>query len=491
MKLYGEEVNTDRAVVDYRDGLKPVARRLIWSAYAIARVRPVKAARIVGDTMGRYHPHGDLALYGALVTQVNAEVHTFNGDGNWGTLIDPPAAMRYPEAALSEYGRSFLHPHYRPVMDMVSNYDKREKEPLCLPSLFPNVLMNSTIGIGVGTSAAIPSFTPPSLLKVMVRLLDGEKLTASDYAKSLEFFDPWGAKAVKSKANAASIKAFITSSKGSVTWTAPLKVDREKKRITMEAFAPNTRIETIPAKAPKKPKPGLIDRIRMLPERPDVFSVNGGLGYVIQAKRTLNYPEFDKMVSTVERMLTKPVKYEINVTERNPSPGPEEYKTAFFSLSVEKLIHKWLVYRIQLEKKSLVERVRVQKEHIDYTKLLIYAADKLDVIFKGLRTSDPDSFLVKHLRITPEQAKQILALRVRQLSKLDQDQLKLKLVELQKLLKDLERRTRSPKKEVRDFLDRCSSLFKLERSKMGHWHWVLTKIDNVKDTEVEAVSQEA
>jgi hypothetical protein len=80
---------------------------------------------------------------------------------------------------------------------------------------------------------------------------------------------------------------------------------------------------------------------------------------------------------------------------------------------------------------------------------------------------------------------------VRQLSKLDQDQLKLKLVELQKLLKDLERRTRSPKKEVRDFLDRCSSLFKLERSKMGHWHWVLTKIDNVKDTEVEAVSQEA
>ena len=95
MKTYGTEVNLERSVPDYRDGLKPVARRIMWATNQIKDSK-VKAARVVGDTMGRYHPHGDTSLYGAVVNMVTAPVNTMKGVGNWGTLVDPAAAMRYP-----------------------------------------------------------------------------------------------------------------------------------------------------------------------------------------------------------------------------------------------------------------------------------------------------------------------------------------------------------------------------------------------------------
>lgn len=415
------------------------------------------------------------SIYGALVTQVNSPVNTFTGIGNWGTLIDGPAAMRYTEARLSPYGKTFLAANYTPVMDKVWNYDKKEMEPLCLPALLPNVLFNGTNGIGVGINSVLPSFTPASLLGVMVRLLDGEKLTPMDYVKSLEFFDPWGAKAVlKGKANTERVLAMMTSPSGSVLMTSPLRVEREAKRIIMENFTPGVRLETIPAKkgSNKPPRYGLIDNIKLLPERPDVTSIRKGFGYIIQAKKSLNFAEFDRLVEKIQKMATTSVSFNINVTERTPTENGN-YEVGFMSLSIPQLIQKWLIFRIKLERASLEVRVQNQKAAIAYTKLLIYACDHLEVIFKSLRTADPRAYLVKHLRITEAQADQILDLKVRQLSKLDQDALKEKLKEQIAQLKDLERRLKQPKVEVRNFLARCATLFVLERAKMGHHHWQL------------------
>ena len=490
MFKYGSEVNLDRAIVDYRDGLKPVSRRLLWAAHGIASADKVKSARVVGETLGRFHPHGDASAYSALVTMVGDPVNPITGIGNWGTLIDGAAAMRYTESKLSNYGRTFLQRHYLPVSDKVHNYDQSELEPLCLPALLPNVLLNGNVGIGVGTSAVIPAFTPPSLLKVMVRLLDGEKLTPQDYVKSLEFFDTWGAKFVKTAENRKRFLTLMTTPKGSVQFTAPMVVNRDSKQIVMESFTPSVRLETIPAKkgSNASPKYGLIDHIKMLPERPDVRSVKKGFGYVIQARKTMNFVEFDKLVDKIQKMVTKSQSYEINVTERSKRDD-SNYDVKFMAFSIPELIRAWLIYRIKLEKASLELQVKNQKAAIAYTKLLIFACDKLDVIFKSLRTPNPRAYLVKHLQITETQADQILDLKVRQLSKLDQDALKEKMREQMLQLKALEQKLRQPKTEVRNFLEKCASMFVLERAKMGHMHWQLQNPSQKASKEVTAEAE--
>lgn len=487
MFTYGSEVNLDRAIPDYRDGFKPVSRRLLWVGYKIAMNGQVKSARLVGDTMGKFHPHGDASIAGALATQVTSPVNTFDGTGNWGTLIDSPAAMRYTEAQVSAYGKTFVGRNYLPVMDQVWNYDQSEKEPLFLPALLPNLLFNGDTGIGVGTRTVIPSFTPESVLKTMVRMLDGEELTPTDFAKGLKLFEPWGAQVVKSRENFKRLVALMTTPKASVQMTSPLVIDRENKRLTMTSFTPGVRLETLwpPKNSTKPPKYGLIDSIRALPEKPEVLSIKRGFGYNIQARKTMNFVEFDKMVLKIQSMVTSTQKYEINVTERVARPDDSgNYDVGFFTLSVPELMKKWLIYRIKLEKASLAQRVLRCEEAIAFTKLLIYACDNLDTIFKALRTPDPRAYLVKHLKLTPAQADQILDLKVRQLSKLDNDALKLRLKEQIAELKALQGKLKKPKTEVRNFLEMCSGMWALEAHDMGHSHWVL------KAPRKEAVSQE-
>ena len=178
---YGVAVNEDRSVPCNIDGLKPVARRVLWAAYSMgsrANGKPVKSARIVGEAMGKYHPHGDKAIYDTMVGMVNATVGSMYGQGNWGTLSDPtPAAMRYTESKLNKYSESvFFDNFYLPAIDYVPNYDGMNKEPLVLPALLPNLLLNGTFGIGVGVSTSIPSYTLKSLMKVIKKALKGETI---------------------------------------------------------------------------------------------------------------------------------------------------------------------------------------------------------------------------------------------------------------------------------------------------------------------------
>ena len=177
MTIYGQEVNLERAIPDFRDGLKPVVRRSLWALSQIGIDSRIKAARIVGDTLGKYHPHGDASCYSAVVNIVNSPVPTIEGEGNWGTLVDPPAAMRYTNASMSFYGKMFFGKNYRPVTELVHNFDRTHKEPLVLPALLPNLLFNGSQGIGLGLITSIPAFTPGSVLKMMVRILEKEDLS--------------------------------------------------------------------------------------------------------------------------------------------------------------------------------------------------------------------------------------------------------------------------------------------------------------------------
>src|SRR4051794_1685438 len=161
---YALSVVTGRALPDARDGLKPVQRRILYSMYHDANLtidrKAAKCAKIVGDVMGNYHPHGDGAIYEALVRQAQAwvmRVPLVHGEGNFGSVDgDPPAAYRYTEAKLTAAAEALLGELGQDTVDLRDNYARTKEEPTVLPSQFPNLLVNGTAGIAVGMATNIP-----------------------------------------------------------------------------------------------------------------------------------------------------------------------------------------------------------------------------------------------------------------------------------------------------------------------------------------------
>src|SRR6186713_3622684 len=160
---YAMSVIVGRALPDVRDGLKPVHRRILFAMQEANNVwnRPyVKCARVVGDVMGKYHPHGDLSIYDTLVRMAqpfSLRYPLVDGQGNFGSVDDdPPAAMRYTEARLSKIATEMLRDIDRDTVDFGPNYDESRREPVSLPSRVPNLLVNGSTGIAVGMATNIP-----------------------------------------------------------------------------------------------------------------------------------------------------------------------------------------------------------------------------------------------------------------------------------------------------------------------------------------------
>ena len=395
---------------------------------------------LVHNCIGRYHPHGDASVGGAITTMVQANVPVLSGKGNWGSLIDPAAAIRYTNCTLSNYGWSFFNPDYinKQVTSFVPNYDDSTFEPVSLPALLPNVLLNGGEGIGVGTTTMLPTFTPESVAKCLQRLLKGDKLKAEDFAKELKFTYRYGGRLVSTRENKKAILAMFTGSTASVQFESNLEVDRDGKAIEIDDWPQGLN--------PLK----FIAKIRGFPEVDQAYNHKGATGFRIEMKKDHNYAQFDKLVEKVQKATQVRRSFKINVTHRQSSieDGVVKFDTKYLSLSVPKLLMLWLKERIALEKRSLNYRIDKQNAAINYSKLLIFASTKLDVIFAALRAKDSKAHLVAKLKFTPEQADQILDLKVRQLSKLDQDAIKAKLKEQQTHLKQLQGWLAKPRSKV-------------------------------------------
>ena len=176
---YAMSVIAARALPDVRDGLKPVQRRVLYSMIELNNGpdKPHrKSARIVGDTMGKYHPHGDSSIYGALVNMAqdwNFRYPLVDGHGNFGSMDgDGAAAMRYTEARLSKISMELLADINKDTVDFIPNFDETEKEPVVLPSRFPNLLVNGTTGIDVGMATNIPPHNLREVVKAVVKIID-------------------------------------------------------------------------------------------------------------------------------------------------------------------------------------------------------------------------------------------------------------------------------------------------------------------------------
>ena len=187
---YAMSVIVARALPDARDGLKPVQRRILYAMIELNNGpdKPHrKCARIVGDTMGKYHPHGDSSIYGALVNLAqdwSTRYPLVDGHGNFGSVDgDGAAAMRYTEARLSKVSMEMLSDINKDTVDFTPNFDETEKEPTVLPSRFPNLLVNGTSGIAVGMATNIPPHNMREVINAVIRIIDNkveEKETTID-----------------------------------------------------------------------------------------------------------------------------------------------------------------------------------------------------------------------------------------------------------------------------------------------------------------------
>ena len=184
---YAMSVIASRALPDVRDGLKPVQRRVLYSMIELNNGpdKPHrKSARIVGDTMGKYHPHGDSSIYGALVNMAQEWSFRYplvDGHGNFGSVDgDGAAAMRYTEARLSKISMELLADINKNTVDFVPNFDETEKEPTVLPSRYPNLLVNGTTGIAVGMATNIPPHNLKEVIQAVVKMIDNKVIEDRD-----------------------------------------------------------------------------------------------------------------------------------------------------------------------------------------------------------------------------------------------------------------------------------------------------------------------
>ncbi len=396
---------------------------------------------LVHNCIGRYHPHGDQSVAGAITTMMHCNVPPLAGKGNWGSLIDPAAAMRYTNCTLSNYGWSFFQSDYisKDVTSFVPNYDDTTVEPVSLPALMPNVLLNGGEGIGVGTTTCLPTFTPESTAAMMAALLKGEKCDLLKFAKTLKYANRYGGKLVNTKENRQAWLSMFKTSQASVQFEATLTIDRDNKAIEIDDWPQGLN--------PLK----FITKVRLYPEVASADNHKGATGFRIEMRKDHNFSQFDKLVEKVQKATQVRRSFKINVTHRQAQieDGIVKFETRFLSLSVPQLLVTWLRERVALEKRSLVYRIAKQQVAIDYSKLLIFASTKIDQIIKIVRNSTrPKDDLMKALGLTELQAVQILDLQLKNISKLDQDAIKVKLKNQQEHLKQLNSWLAKPKLKV-------------------------------------------
>lgn len=418
---YGTYVIENRALPDFRDGLKPVQRRILWTMQTdhIHSNSPFKkSARIIGNAMGKFHPHGDAALYGAMVgisgtnegnIPGNCAVPLILGQGNWGELNGRAAAHRYTEAKLSKYSDNvMLASEYLAVTPMMPNYDGLESEPLYLPSLLPTLLFNGIAGIAVGVITGIPSFHQEGVMKLVRLSLKKKALTPQLCAKYLKVNTQFGGKVLSSDQE---LLEFYKTGEGRLEVGPTTKIINGDLHILGASKYFNSEIAIRKFQTEK--------RFEQIVKIDDFGSEDEPIHLVVRPKKGLTDAERKKLFALCEASLSSGMNLRINVTERK-TEDDIEFHSHLKGLNMPKLIEMWVKWRIDIEvaaQKFIAEKLRKEIEHQE---LLLLAANSLDIIKRELqrKTPDLDNRLAKALKITLAESQVILAMQVRRLSAL-------------------------------------------------------------------------
>lgn len=448
-KNYGLAVLEDRAFPDYRDGLNPVNRRILISAYELgvrSNSKHVKSARIVGDVLGRFHPHGDSSVYQALVkmTNTNAAVPTFDGDGNWGSLSNgSAAAMRYTECRLSKFADEILfNKFYMPAVDYVPNFDGSGKEPLLLPALLPLVLLNGRFGIAPGAQTNIPICDFKSVLKVLHGAFSGEELTPKFVGKTLRFKSTYGGIERKpaSDEDKQLRRAVFTRTSGRVTLRSNVVFDENKNQAIATAFARDTELSKYIEKISD------VSAVQWVRDDSSTKDRYGRL--VVQFQPKLKESQYKTLMAFVEKELSSNETYILNFTERFiDDTGQALAKVS--PMSVTDMLKNWVSWRTELERKACAYWIVQDEKEIRRLELLMQAVDLLDFIVKLLKNEKLDAEGVykayaKEAKVSIDEAKYVLGRPIISLRRLDKKELQAEKKQVEANKAQLERRKKKP-----------------------------------------------
>lgn len=429
---YGMLTIEDRSLPDYRDGLLKVHRRTL---FAMSQLAPsdkphVKTARVVGDTIGKYHPHGDAPVQSAIETMVHTPTALVDGAGNWGTIVDSAAAMRYTNCRLSEYaGANLFHGDYLSTVATHPNYDGKDVEPVLLPSLLPTILLTGIQGIAVGMSVMLPSFRPDGVIKLVKGMLSGRKLTPAACLKNLEFTFPFGGNVPPDEDfNVPDMLKIYKDGKGSVYAYCDYTID------------PKTRMLHITGIPPKKRQDTLIQQLRdteFFNYVSDDFGRDSQTPVDIKGefKKGINIDEAHEWL--YEKILFVKTPFSIGVIERYWDEDDKKIRANVYQWGVITLLEHWLTWRKELEAEMLQHLETKLLADIQRKNLLLLAQENRKLIASSWEADDQEAFIKAKLKLDrDEDVSYVCGLRIRQLGKLDRDKLQAEIKAIEAKVKE-------------------------------------------------------
>lgn len=432
---YSMSVIVERALPDVRDGLKPVHRRILYSMERNGW-RPgakfVKSARVVGDVIGKYHPHGDTAIYDSMVrlAQPWAMRYTLvNGQGNFGSMDgDPPAAMRYTEAKMEKIAEELLTDLTKDTVDFRDNFDGSEREPSVLPAKLPNLLLNGQLGIAVGMATNIPPHNLGELMDASIHQIDNPEATVDDLLEFVQGPDfPTGGIVYGKE----SLRTAYATGRGGVTMRGVAEVVEGNKGRSQIV------ISEIPYGLNKA---SLIEKIADLHKEKKIAGLSdlrdessrGQVRIVIDLKKDA-FPK--KLLNQIFKLTPLQSRFNFNMMALIDGIQPRV-------LGLQDIIQEHIKHRQKVVRRRTEFELNKAKDRAHILEGLKIALDHIDEVIATIRasetTDEAQANLIKKFKLTEIQAKAILAMQLRTLAGLERKKIEDELVELKKLIAELE-----------------------------------------------------
>ena len=418
---YALSVITARALPDVRDGLKPVQRRILytmWQQNLTADVKHRKCAKVVGDVMGSFHPHGDAALYETLVRMAQSfslRYPLVDGSGNFGSLDgDSAAAMRYTECRLARIADEMLSEIERTTVPFRPNYDGTKTEPVVLPARIPNLLVNGATGIAVGMATNIPPHNLAEICTALIKLLDNEDLSSAQLCRWVKGPDfPTGGQILNSPDE---LKSIYKTGSGSVRLRGTWDLGPET-RSTKTIY-----VESVPYTVNKAQ---LVERIadivisRKLPQLVDVKDLSTeDVRIALEMKKDAD----EKMImSYLFKHTPLQINFAVNLTCLIPTENPELGRPE--RLDLKSILWHFLHFRLEVVTRRLEHELAALKKRIHILDGFETVFDALDEIIKTIRKSDGKADaaekIMKRFSLDADQSDAILELKIYRLARLE------------------------------------------------------------------------
>jgi len=460
---YAMSVIVSRALPDVRDGMKPVHRRILYAMWSVglkANAKFRKSATVVGEVLGKYHPHGDTAVYDSMARMAqdfSMRYPLVRGQGNFGSMDgDRPAAMRYTEAKLSAISEEMLFDIDKNTVDFIPNFDGSHKEPRVLPSKLPNLLLNGTMGIAVGMATNIPPHNLRELADAIDHLIENPEASVEDlmqFVKGPDF--PTGGVIYNKK----EILSAYATGKGGIVLRGKADIEEMKSggfQIIVSEIPYQVNKADLVEKIADLVKDKKIDGVKALRDESD----KDGVRIVIELKKD-SYPK--KVLNAIFKHTPLQTTFHLNMLALIDGIQPKV-------LTLKMILEEYIKHREEVVRRRTQFELDKAKDRAHILEGLMIALKNIDEVIKTIKASKDKEIaktnLIKKFKLSERQAVAILEMRLQNLANLEQLRIENELAEKMKLIKELEAILKSAAKIrsiVKDELKELADKFGDER----------------------------